>query len=440
MQPNSRVPSVVAALLGGLTVLATPARAPANPFEDGFGLGERNRAMGSAATALASDFSAVYYNPAGLSACRHDSVSLGYTRTHHALAISDDEPFTPAEEIAGRNELNIGFCVGLPLRLSFGMQVGLGLTGRMALYQQSIDSRPRWVMHDERLDGLSIMLGPSYRILEGLSVGAAISVLANSGMVLDNTVPAASSHEVQNDLRWDLKPTAALIAGVRYRPVSSLTLGATYRSALYHRLDVDTRTRVEVSGVVVDVGLILEGVMWYTPQQVAAGVAWQPVERLTVAADVTWYDWSAYPGPFIVATPAPDSPVAQTLSFPAREPVAFSDVVVPRVGAELLLADRVALRAGYSFRPTPAPAPRALANLLDADTHVITAGTGVRWQPGAPPESAGAGIEAFSLDGHVAFTIMPERRVDKEGEAAELDSYSFGGFVLDVGVMLSMEY
>ncbi len=413
--------------------------ARANPTEEVFGLSARAKAMGGAGTALSVDFAAVYYNPAGLAFCPTDAASVGYTRTHHALAVQGAPAELDAAPIADRNLVNLGFCVHLPLRLSFGIHAGLGLDSPMVLYQQSIDERPRWVMHDDRLDGLSLMVGGAWQLLDQLAVGLTLSILAHSRMVLDNRVPAVSAELVRNDLRWELQPTAALAGGVRWQPSDRWAVGVTYRGALYHRLEVDAVTRMDVSGVAIDVGMLLESVMWYAPQQLAAGLTVRPLASVTLAADLTWYDWSAFVGPFVVATPKDDSPVAQTLNYPPREAPAFHDVVVPRLGAEWLVGEAVALRAGYGFRATPAPVPGGVGNLLDGDVHHVSLGGGWRWCPPPPPAGHGQGLIALRADLSAGLGLLTERRAEKSA-ALQLRDYRYGGWFFDAGLQLTAEY
>ena len=67
------------ALAAVCTLSLASADARANPL-DTFGLGSREAAMGGAAAADVSDFSANYYNPAGLARARGLEIAIGYFR------------------------------------------------------------------------------------------------------------------------------------------------------------------------------------------------------------------------------------------------------------------------------------------------------------------------------------------------------------------------
>ena len=77
--------SLAAALAGALLAWGTTAEA--NPL-DAFGFGSRGAAMANAGAADASDFSANYYNPAGLARAPALEYSLGYFRADHFLYLN----------------------------------------------------------------------------------------------------------------------------------------------------------------------------------------------------------------------------------------------------------------------------------------------------------------------------------------------------------------
>jgi long-subunit fatty acid transport protein len=416
-------------------------------------LGARNKAMGGAGTALANDFSAVFYNPGQLSACPHNSISINYFHTDHALRLQPGPTqgsYPEPEPIPPRDWAAIGICVKLPLRLSFGFHYAMNLQRPMAMSHDAIDPKPQFALHNKRLDGFSIMTGLSFAILDNLSIGGAVSILSNSTLYIENNIPVVTGGKVvDNVIHWDLTPTVAPYFGARWQIVPELGIGAAYRFALYHQLEVDARTRVELAGVLIDLDLLMQGSMWYSPQQMAFGMTYAPVRQVTLSADLTWYNWSAYPGPFVVSSPRADSAVARSLTFPPREPPGFVDIWVPRFGAEYVWANRLAARLGYSFRPTPAPVPKGTANLLDADLHVMSAGLGYHWAPepvlvhtAAEPSffDLDFGIAGLRLDAYFQLGIMPSRTVKNSAPGQTLTDFSFGGHYLDVGVTASLEY
>jgi len=314
----------------------------------------------------------------------------------------------------------------------------------MVISQTSIEPTPHFVMYGKWLDSLSIMFGGAARITDQISVGLGLSVLANSELLVDNDIPVVTEAEVHDEWGWHMQLATAIYAGLLYQPVEELSLGLSYRSAVYHKLVSDTRTRIEFVGVLFQFDMLLESVAWYSPQQVALGAAYRLGRDRTLAADVTWYDWSAYPGPFIQASAQPDSSVAQTVEFPEREKPDFRDVFVPRLGLEYIHQERFAARLGYSLRLSPAPSPSGRDNILDADTHGLSLGFGSRWDLGkenpAAEKKSGASQPFIGVDVYFSLFLMPEQTVHKDPAQETLSDYSYGGKAFDAGLAITLGY
>lgn len=438
-RPSPFAVAVAVAVAGSGAATFCPGAAFANGMEDIFGLSARVKGMGGAGVAVSKDFASVYYNPARLTECPDTDLAVSYGHIGYGLEVTSRAGDPQADELPDRDFYSVGLCSQLPLGFSFGFHFSQNLQEPMRLHHQSIDAVPRFVMYGKRLDSLSIMIGPAYSILDNLAIGAAASVLAASILTVNNTVPVVVDAEVENEYGWDLSPKAAGYLGLFWAPTEDLELGVTYRSALHHRLNSDTETKVNLSGAQVELVMLLQSVSWYSPQQVAFGAAYALLDGLRVTAEITWYDWSGYPGPFIVGTPGPDSAIGRTLPFPASEAIAFNDTFVPRAGAEyVFFEDLITGRLGYSYRPTPAPEPDGRANLLDADTHTFSVGAGLRYGLGQRRDSES---EVFvRMDAYGSYFWMQNRSVDKAGVQPVLNAYSFGGSVFDAGLTMAAEF
>lgn len=449
------------ALFAVLALVLLPAAARANTPEDVLGLGARAVAMGGAGTATSQDFSSVYYNPASLSFCpeRSFSVSLSHLAYGLTLEAGPDDP--RLETLEDQTRIYVGFCSDLPYGLAFGMLLGSGLQNPTTLDQTTLEATPQYLLYGESLEQLSIMLGLGWRLWDELAIGVGGAILINSLLAVDAVVPAISDEEVFASLSWDLQPTSALYVGARYQPIEQLSLAVTYRSALFHDLDASALVDVQAAGILLEVNLLLESAAWYSPQQVAIGGAVAPIPALTLTADVTWYDWSAHPGPFIIATPHPDDPgIAASLRYAPREDHGFRDAWVPRLGAEYRFDDiGVALRGGFSHRPAIVATPRGRANLLDAAVSTVAFGAGYRWGAQRPSGSrsafgpmagdgeggaAGGAREPTGVNGRIdayaRLQVMESVHVVRRGDAEQevLNDYRFGGNAFDLGVTLSV--
>lgn len=395
---------LVPAALFALVTLLTPSQGSANTPEDVQGVGGRMIAMGGAGTAASTDFSSAYYNPANLSRCSSSQVGLSIRQTMYNLDVDDETPgadptlegYPDPKELRNQTRISIGFCNHLPFGLSFGMSFGVGLQNPMTLDQSSLNQRPHWLLYGEQLEQLSIVLALAWQPIPQLSFGLGASILVHSDLTVatDIAVTLGGSDATSEVVfQWNLKPVAALYAGVHVAPIEQLHIGIAYRGALFHDLNTPVNIDAGAVGLSIPLNIFVESAAWYSPQQLAFGVSGDPLPWLTVAMDLTWYNYAAHPGPYMVATA--DDPVIQAagVNFPEREDFGMRNVVALRLGAEArFVDDRLALRFGWGLRPSPvarpgtsagcqartadASAAPCQANIIDGRTNSIAFGGG----------------------------------------------------------------
>lgn len=165
---------------------------------------------------------------------------------------------------------------------------------------------------------------------------------------------------------------------------------------------------------------------FWKPQQVTLGAAFKPWERVTLTVDGVWFNWSQMPRPDMklevedvrinlstlpatlrghieslsipilgtigplppidIKLPGIDLELLMPLDFSEAYAPRTRDIIVPRLGAEyrlgpfprIWLLGRVsgAVRAGYSYSPTPFAKPNGYTNLIATDRHIATGGFG----------------------------------------------------------------
>ncbi len=416
--------------------------ATANAPQDLFGVGSREIAMGGTGVASSLGHTSAYYNPANLAFCPVSSVTLSTRRANYNLPVTTDSATIETDVPARRTGIDFGGCVHGPLRLSFGFLFSAGLESPQRLDEFSVNGDPRYPIYGTKQDMLSILGGWAFRPIDEVSIGVGAAVLVNSGLVLNNNIPVVTEgEEVTNAIGWDLQPRIAPYVGLHVQPVPMLDLGLVYRGALYHKLEATAYTAVEVAGVDLQVDLLLESVAWYSPQQVAFGAAFRPIPELQIAMDVTWFDWSSDPGPFIVATPVGEGAVAQSLDYPHPYTPAYRDITQPRLGLEYTLNEVIDFRAGYTLRPWIVPFPDPATNLLDGDAHTFSVGSGYHFTLPSDPwagDDATPPARTNRVDAHLARTTMTEHEIVREQETEVLDGYTFGGSIFEAGVTVTL--
>ena len=465
-------------LLVSLVALGLGGKARANAPEDQFGLSARINAMGGAGTALATDPSALYYNPGGLGFCTESQVMLDVRQNIynlHASAIGPNAPKpipgTPGQQPNNQTRGTIAGCLRLPRHFAVGVMFGTGVQAAAAFSEQTPNDSPQWAGYSQQ-DQLSINVGLAYRPIPELSIGAGGSIIINTDLAIVVDVPVGQTDPVTGqglntnfDVRMKLAPTGAPYVGIMASPTPDLKFGLTYRGKIQMHLNgplgISAQLTLGTMPVAVDLPMLLTLDSWYSPQQIAGGGAWTIAHVLTLAADVTWYQYSqltksgsTYPYLNVEST------VPGILLFnPINPPLQWHDVYAFRLGGELKVMDgKLGLRAGYQFRTQMVSAPgNGTTSLLDS--------TGARAQRGHRlfVRRAPTGTRAAAAAHHAALpsrdaSRLRRRRLDtgvvRSPSAGRIDAFAramilpshsdtarglaYGGQIYDGGMTLTL--
>lgn len=426
--------------------------ARANPL-DSFGLGSRSIAMGSAVAADSTDFSAVYYNPAGLVARKGPDFSIGYMHAGHSLSMNGrDNDVDSARGIVGGFVVP-GSIAGLPF--AFGIATHLP-DERISRIRTLRQEQPRWELYDNRSQLLYLSTALSIRPFRFLEVGFGISYLAATRGRLDisGTADIAQPYDSQlrHEIRADLSSVRYPQAGLRVHLGKNATVALAYRGEARLLLELDTllEGQIEALGLEIPASYSLRSsnVGVFIPRQAVLGTSIQALDdRLTVNLDITWMNWSAYESsvsrsianldvelPKGLPVTIPDSP-KPTVIIPPN----FQDRLVPRLGAEYVLPIEedieLPLRAGYAYQKSPVPPQVGATNFVDTDRHGFSLGLGLRLI--RPLEELPGDLR---LDGHLHYSLLPERIMLKESPADFIGDYRAGGGILALGATMSVGF
>jgi long-chain fatty acid transport protein len=144
-------------------------------------------------------------------------------------------------------------------------------------------------------------------------------------------------------------------AGVHYR--SPVTLEAT-GSADFSGVPLEFQSRLKDQPASVKVTL---------PGSISAGLSFKPMERLTLAVEANWVQWSSFRE---FAINFEDSALNNPL------PKRWRDTWNYRVGVEYGVTEALQARLGFVYDPAPTPAWTLTPDLPDANRTKITAGVG----------------------------------------------------------------
>ena len=416
---------------------------------DSLGIGARAVSMGGAYTALADDFSAVFYNPAGLARSEESSLTVGglwakpwlYFREE---GLPEDHPHLYATGAAYLGvATNLGHLTGFHQLKPWTLGVCLYLPIERLLIadipNQSSDKRFIFYLDDTQV--LAILVGLSWKLTGWLSLGVSGNFLAdlrapNEAVADVDLVTVLPYLAGIADLRKDVRPRimrdaelkAAPIVGMQVRAAEWLFLGITYRGKIYGETvgtqDILLRF-TDFSGhssttlqttILADIHYI----HYWKPHQVSLGAALLPVQSLRLALDLTWADWSDYLDP---------------MWYRPAEP--FRDTWTPRLGVEYGFESGILLRAGYAFQPSPVPEQTQESNYLDSDKHVFSAGIGytfsrvpwlIVWK------------KPLTVDGYVQYIQLNRRTYHKENPDLYGNDLTLGGHLFHGGLSITLHY
>lgn len=451
-----------AAFLYLSSYLAAPREAFAHG-PDAYGFGSRASAMGSAAAADASDFSACYYNPAGLVGATGLSISLGYSYAANQLRMNGlDNNVASVHGLSG-GIVAPGDLFGL-LPFAFGIATFMPDQGLSRIKAQR-EETPRWELYDDRLSLLYLTVAVAVRPFSFLDVGGGIAFLAatRGRFAVSGRADVLSPYESQlrHEVDADLTSIRYPQLGARVHLGGFGNVGLTYRGETKLPLSIaaDLDGIVDFAGIEIPLRYALESMTidGFLPQQVVLGGSFRRVRGLTVNVDLTWVNWAAYESPTAQTKSHLEAqlPEGVPLELPPdpkatekRSPV-FEDRFVPRVGAEYVVsvagakrklegeteerrAVEVPVRAGYAYERSPVPEQRGQSNYIDADRHTFTLGFGVRLN-GVTAIVPGA----LLLDVHTQLSVLPERTMKKQNPADFVGDIIADGWMLSGGATLS---
>jgi long-chain fatty acid transport protein len=440
---------LLASSLAALLAVASPAAA--SPL-DTYGFGSRETAMGSAVTADTKGFSSAFYNPAGAAFAKGLDLSFGYFRVDQRLAINGSD--TGVDPVKGVvfGLAAPGTIAGLPFAFALGVHLPDDRLSRVRTLRQDI---PRWEIYDNRAQILFIASTVAIRPLPWLSIGGGIGYLSSTRGSLDISGQAKLKDVYDSQLRHqvdaDLTTVRIPLFGARVDPLDNLSFGLAYRGEAKLDLHLDATVHGTVDsqiGVIVPVRYTLTSQSYdaFHPRQLALGTSWLPVPRVRANIDLVWLNWAAYQSATSQSTAHLDiQNVSGLVAVPpdpkptiVRDP-AFSNRIVPHLGVEvvtLALAHfELPVRAGYVYERSPVPPQTGPTNFVDADRHTISFGLGARLI--APIAELPGDVR---LDGHVAYSMLPQRTTTKESPADFVGNYVAGGHQTNVGATLGVGF
>jgi len=340
-------------------------------FAAGFRLpqaGVKAMGMGFAFTAQADDPSAIYFNPAGLTQLEGNNLMLGVTFVQeNGAEFTGSTPLTGGATVS-ETQKDLNFYIPnayfTHTNKSSGIAFGVGIFAPFGLGQEYQNPNTSIFRNQvTKIDLQTIVINPTFAfdINEAISVGFGIDYMWGN-VEQDKTPvlpPALGSGTFKTHLEGD-GDAWGYNFGILVKATKNLKIGFNYRS----KFDLDIKdadfTASNPVGTIPALFPMGDTKAYGTlgiPATAAFGVAYT-YGRLTVEADADWTFWSSYKELKITNT--------TVLAYSSNQTKNWEDVCAFRFGAEYRVTDPVALRAGFVYDPTPAPADTLGPELPDA--------------------------------------------------------------------------
>lgn len=408
--------------------------------------------MGGAVAADCHDFSAGYYNPAGLAGARGLDLSLGYFGVAHQLSMNGRPSGIDAVRGLVGGLVAPGTIFGFPF--AFGLALHLPderLSRVRALRQET----PRWELYDNRNQRMYLAANVAISPWAWLELGGGVSFMAATDGRLDITGGANIFQVTSSELRHEVDASLGAVRypqlGARVKLPGNLALALVYRGEFKLVLDLQAHLQGDLSGLTsAYYALRAMTIDAFLPQQVVLGTSWKPRPDVTLNVDFVWINWSAYIPPVAKLDVALDIPAPpggwpagiQPPTTPAPITVhamGIHDRIVPHLGVQwrALATRRIEgfVRGGYELAKSPIDEQTGATNYVDRDRHSFSVGLGVR-----APRPFSDLVRDVRLDAHVQLSVMPVALTRKVDPSDFVGDYIAGGSVWNAGATLSIGF
>ncbi len=331
-----------------------------------FGLSPRAIGMGNAVSALIDDYAAVYYNPAGLALTSESGFTLGYFYNEPRIKVGRSDG---TEHSGFRSAMKAGLIgyrhalfskhwkknVVVGMALAYPDNFKTGTMVRTYFYDDT-----QWPVVGRVHDMLVMSGGMGIQVHERVYVGVGMRFAVTYSAQDINVVLRLSEGTIEYE-RVDINADTEVlpVVGCIIRPLEWLKFGAVWRrGGAPVKVVGKGQGSAVVGAFVLPVSLGLNFKDFYEPDEIAASVAIEPLDKMAICFETTYAFWSKYDVPF-------------DMKPPGRP---LDDIVIPRIGLEYRLSDFMRVQAGYYYHPSPVKRVQSDTDYLDAAAHVVSAG------------------------------------------------------------------
>lgn len=339
-------------------------------------IGPKGFGMGGAFVGLANDYTAIYWNPAGLTQIQRNYIGAFVTdivpmATFKYVAAGIDAK-TKANHYLAPNlmgSFRLNFSEKLTVGLGVFVPAGIGAEwDGTELANLSAGDPVEWM---SKIGVINISPAVAYQVTDQLSLGVALNIFY--GMFdLKNPV-VANGNGYQYSEESDGFGYGATI-GALYKATDNFSIGASFKTKTDVKMSGSAKNPVMAAVLAPTESNFDRDVSW--PMWIAGGVAFRPIEALVITADVQFSRWSESADEFVTEYENATWMAVTTPNNDNKFILHWKDATQIRFGIGYSVNKNLDVRAGYYIDPAPAPSETYNILFPSISYNTITLGAG----------------------------------------------------------------
>lgn len=268
-----------------------------------------------------------------------------------------------AMPITDDNSVWLGLHVGAPFGLSSEYAAGwFGRYDSTKTDLKTVNFAPSLAYKVN--DRLSLGLSADIQRVD-VELGSAVPDVALAGMGLPVGTPYDGVGDGEYRVKGDDWSYGATL-GLTFKPIDTLTLGASYRTAMHHDLQGDASMTLPTGTVVRGSG----SAELNLPDIANAGAHYQLTPHWAVMGGVTWFNWSKFNAITIISDNA---------ALSTHRAQNYKDTFAVNIGVEHELSRDWLVRSGVQYDQTPTQDGFRSSRTPDGDRLWLSAGASYQW-------------------------------------------------------------
>ena len=420
-----------------------------------YGYGSRASALGNTMIAGSTDAFATFYNPAALSL--HDGFQFSFAVNYYKPTFTEIKGVVTSNSVFSDSGDRVGDVITDNYESHFGQMIAasytfgqsvkklsLGITGflpieRLAFVDSGDPTLPEYFSYRSRTQrpqvytGVGISLFPRLQLGVGLSFASTLSATTTVFATGSTNPQKVSTQRFSSTIKPAVAPYFSL-----YTNPGPVEFGVTVRLKNRYKVEIETTANANFLGSLGSIPLRLgsSSTIYYDPFEVDASFAFHWPESITTTFELNYLEYAVFETPILaIKDMGSVSSVQPTIDMtpPMR------NIWVPKFGLQKDF-EKISLRGGYLFRPSPIESNSGRGNLVDPAKHVFTAGIGFDLKKYNLTKN-----DLF-LDLHAQYHRLVSDRVTKSslnevgqsGNKIGAPGYDIGGHIIGGGFSLTM--